>query len=372
VPFSTAPAAWIPVAIWVAAGAAALGRRATPAVAAALILGMAVIPPLTYALWPRLTTHPKLGRYAERAIVVAAPAGQTTFAGPATPLHPWRRNDRAARLQATALLSAVPPRTLLVTDGATTATLRYLVQVEQLGPAELAIADGDTLVDPEPLFRGQLGMHPIAVAGLTGESLSRIRRQCWLASQGPLAFAHPRPEVLSAADRHFDARNYGQAALLYGEALLAGTERGGTPRTEDPEAVARWAVALTQCRFPELAAGVTSHLLAASRDTVGAHLRLGELFVVTGATTWAENHFAEALAADPEPAVAAYLNGRIAELRGDRDGARRAYRRALGFDPGQAGARAGLGRLRAKPAAEATPGKRAASILPRSAGRPVG
>jgi len=364
VSFSTAPAAWIPAAIWVAAGAAALGRRATPMVAAALILGIAVVPPVTYALWPRLASHQEIGRYAERAIVVAAPAGQTTFAGPATPLHPWRRSDRAARLQATALLSAVPPRTLLVTDGATTATLRYLVAVEQLGPAELAIADGDSLVDPEGLFRGHLGMRPIAIAGLTGESLSRIRRHSWLASQGPLAFAHPRPEVLSAADRHFDARNYGQAALLYGEALLAGTEHGGTPSTEDPESVARWAVALTQCRFPELAAGVTAHLLAASRDTAGAQLPLGELFVATGATTWAENHFAEALAADPQPAVAAYLNGRIAELRGDRDGARRAYRRALGFDPGQAGARAGLARLRAKPAADAEPGKRAAVGAP--------
>ncbi|HWN82792.1 MAG TPA: DUF2723 domain-containing protein, partial [Candidatus Udaeobacter sp.] len=108
VSYSTAAAAWIPMAIWVAAGAAVLGRRATPLVAAALILAVSVVPPVTYALWPRIAAHPKLGRFAERAIVLAAPAGRTTFAGPATPLHPWRRSDRAARLQAMALLSAVP------------------------------------------------------------------------------------------------------------------------------------------------------------------------------------------------------------------------------------------------------------------------
>jgi hypothetical protein len=361
VSYSTAPAAWIPIAIWVAAGAAVLGRRATPLVAAALILGVAVIPPVTYALWPRLSAHAELGQFAERAVVIAAPAGRTTFAGPAAPFHPWRRSDRAARLQATALLSAVPPRTLLVTDGATTATLRYLLTVESLGPADLALVDGDSLADPEALFRAHLGEHPVAVAGLTGESLARVRRHSWLDTQGPLAFAYPRPEVLVAADRHFEARNYGQAALLYGEALLAGTERGGIPRTDDPESVTRWAVALTQCRFPELAGKVTEALLAASRDTAGTHLRLGELFVSTGATTWAENHFAEALAADPGPSDAAYLNGRIAELRGDRDSARRAYRRTLGFDPSHAGARSGLERLRKEKVSPET-GKRSAHV----------
>jgi len=362
VSYSTAAAAWIPIAIWVAAGAAVLGRRATPLVAAALILGVAVLPPIAYALWPRITAHPKIHPLAERAIVIAAPAGRTTFAGPAAPLHPWRRSDRAARLQATALLSAVPPHTLLVTDGATTATLRYLITVEGLGPSDLAVVDGDSLADPGGLFRAHLGEHPLAVAGLTGDSLDRIRRVSWLDTQGPLAFAYARPEVLTAADRHFEARNYGQAALLYGEALLTGTERGGTPRTEDPESVARWAVALTQCRFPELAAQVTGTLLAASRDTAGTHLRLGELFVATGATTWAENHFAEALAADPDPSEAAYLNGRIAELRGDRDGARRAYRRTLGFDPTHGGARAGLERLRKVKDVPSEGGKRSAHV----------
>ena len=120
-------------------------------------------------------------------------------------------------------------------------------------------------------------------------------------------------------------------------------------------------MALTQCRFPELAGKVTDALLAASRDTAGTHLRLGELFVSTGATTWAENHFAEALAADPDPSEAAYLNGRIAELRGDRDSARRAYRRTLGFDPTHAGARSGLERLR-KAKVSPENGKRSAHL----------
>jgi Flp pilus assembly protein TadD len=106
---------------------------------------------------------------------------------------------------------------------------------------------------------------------------------------------------------------------------------------------------------------VTEALLAASRDTAGTHLRLGELFVSTGATTWAENHFAEALAADPGPSDAAYLNGRIAELRGDRDSARRAYRRTLGFDPSHAGARSGLERLRKEKVSPET-GKRSAHV----------
>ncbi len=131
--YAIAAAAWVPFAVWVAAGAAVIGRRATPLAALLLILVVVITPPILYAVWPVIAGHPARARWLEPAIHVAAPAGQTTFTGPATPLHPWRQGDRAARLQATAILDAVPAHTLLVTDGATAETLRYLVALEGLG-----------------------------------------------------------------------------------------------------------------------------------------------------------------------------------------------------------------------------------------------
>ncbi len=208
------------------------------------------------------------------------------------------------------------------------------------------MAAGDSAGDPGPLLTQSIDRRPVAVTGLSGPALDRARRNVWLASQGAIAFAEPRPDGLIAADRHFEAGSYGSAAQLYGEALLSGTEHGGTVRGDDPESLARWAVSLTHCRLPELSGAVTERYLAAGRDSAAMHLRLGELYVATGASTWAENHFAEALAATPGPAATAYLNGRIAELRGDGHGAMRAYRRALGFDPAHAGARLGIDRLR--------------------------
>jgi TonB family protein len=344
--YALAAAVWVPFAVWVAAGAAIIGRRATPLAALVFIVAVVITPPILYAFWPLLAGHPDRSRWLEPAIHVAAPAGQTTFTGPATPLHPWRQGDRAARLQATAILDAVPAHTLLVTDGATAETLRYLVTLEGLGRPGIAVAAGDSSGDPGPLLAQSIGRRPVAVAGLSGSALDRMRREVWLASQGAIAFAEPRPDVLIAADRHFEAGSYGPAAQLYGEALLAGTEHGGTVRGDDPESLARWAVALTHCRLPELSGTVTQRYLAAGRDSSALHMRLGELYVATGASTWAENHFAEALAATPGPAATAYLNGRIAELRGDGNGALRAYRRALGFEPGHAGARTGIARLR--------------------------
>jgi len=327
-------AAWVPVAIAAAIGVAALYRRLRPGVPVTLGLVFVALPIAVYFFLPHLAASPRLGPWIKTLYAVPSP-------GPTPTLHPWRTGDWTARDEAKSILTALPPRTMLITDPARAETFRYLLAVDGTRP-EFTVLTPDT---PELVttIAAELPHRPIAVAGLTGIGLAVVQSEAELVARGPVALARPRPPSLILADRLFAERKYWEAAFNYGEALAIpyGTSPHLSAVVPDAAALARFVVALAHAGFTERAAAVLPrYLAAAGPDTVRAHVRLGELFAETGAPTWAEHHFAEALAAAPPPALAAYVDGRIADLRSEHEAALEFYRRALEIDPGLESARA--------------------------------
>ncbi len=334
--------AWAPITVGVAVGAAIVMRRAKPATAIVLAVLLIGLPIATYAFLPRITTSPVLKPWIATAFPIPSP-------GPEPRLAPWRQGDRFAREDAEAMLAATPRGAFLVTDRNRLETFRYLNDVEQKRPDVVTLTTSAR--DFADVMSSAVARTPIAVGGLSGQALAPVQREVELVARGPIALARPRPLSLVQADRLFAEHRFWEAAFSYGEALTprAGIEATGIQGVvEDPEALARWIVSLTQAELPERARAVEPRYLAAAGDTVRAHVRLGELFAETGGSQWAEDRFAEALAASPSPALAAYLNGAIAEVRGQDEEARKFYERALKLNPNQARARARLARLNAE------------------------
>ncbi len=333
---SAAVAAWVPVAISVAVGCAALFRRGRPRVVVVLGLLLVAVPLATYALLPRLAANRNLAPWVGTAVVLPAPS-------PEPVLHPWRGGDRASRSEALAVLAATGDGAILVTDPNRAETFRYLLDVEER-------RSGLTVLTPRSpgltaLLAAEIGKRPIAVAGLSWPDIAVVQREAELIQRGPIARARPRPPSLVLADRLFAEHKFWEAAFNYSEALMLRPEMpagGDGSVVDDAEALARWTVALTHANLPDLAAKIAPRYLAAVGDPAEASVRLGELFADTAAPTWAEHHFAEALAVSPPPALAAYIDGRIAELRGEHESARQFYRRALRLNPDMDTARARL------------------------------
>jgi hypothetical protein len=329
-------AAWVPVAIAAAVGIAVVYRRLKPGVPVTLGILFVALPIAVYLFLPQMAASRRFGPWVRSAYAVPAP-------GPTTTLRPWRAGDWAACDEAKAILAALDPRTLLVTDPLRAETCRYLLAVDGTRP-------GLTVLTPEApdlaaTIAAELPRRPIATAGLTGFDLAPVQNEAELIARGPVALARPRPPSLALADRLFAERKYWEAAFNYGEALAIPYGAGAHLSSAVPDAVAlaRFTAALAHAGFTERAAAVLPrYIAAAGPDTALAHVRLGELFAETGAPTWAEHHFAEALAAAPPPALAAYVDGRIADLRGEHEAALGFYRRALEIDPGLARARVQL------------------------------
>jgi tetratricopeptide (TPR) repeat protein len=267
-----------------------------------------------------------------------------TFSPPAaasaTFLHPWRAGDRQARSEAESLLTALPAGVLLVTSRDLAGPLRYLEEVEDR-PSEVTVfaapADLDTLLNLH------LGQRAIAFAGLDSAGLDSVRRRVRLVPHGPYFLAEPRPAALDLADERFREGRWWEAAYHYGAVLGS----GGTADQAYPDALARWAVALERSGFPELAAAVTARYVAVTRDLVAAHQTLGDLYIAAGARESAATHFAAARAAlfPGQEAAKAFLEGRIAEARGDPNAARSSYLRCLELNPGHRQARERLALL---------------------------
>ena len=334
---STTIVAWVPLAAWVAVGAAVVCRRASAGASAALALILVGIPVAFHLVLPRLAALPTLRPSIAAAVSLPA-AGRSTF------LHPWRAGDRQARSDATELLAAVPAGAFLVTGPDLGEPLRYIQQVEGRNPGVTVIATPagiDTLIDRH------LGRRPIAVAGLDSAGWNAVRREVKLVPHGPFLLAVPRPEALDVADQRFAEGRWWEAAYHYGGVL----GNGGTSDREYPESLARWAVALERSGFPELAAAVTARYLAVAGESWSTYQILGELYFAAGARERAATHLAQALAAAPpeEMAAKAYLEGRIAEARGDPAAARAAYRRCLELDAGHRQAAERLAELAAGP-----------------------
>jgi tetratricopeptide (TPR) repeat protein len=166
-----------------------------------------------------------------------------------------------------------------------------------------------------------------------------------LVPQGVIWVAEPRPEALDIADQRFAEGRWWEAAYHYGAVL----GNAGSADREYPESLARWAVALERSGYPELADAVTTRYLTVAGEPGRAQQVLGELYFTAGAHERAATHLTQSLAAiGPNTAAKAYLEGRIAEARGDRKAARSAYERCLKIDPNHSEAQAQLGRLRAE------------------------
>lgn len=332
---ATAVVVWVVVAAWVAAGSAAICRRATIPSAIGLAIVLLALPALVYAfLLPRLAEREDIGPRIRAAVSMPS-------AGPSTPLHPWRNGDRAARSEATTLLAEVPADAVLVagTGESWTQTARYLVERDGERPDITMVMAGDASV-LDSLVSSHLGERPVVLAGIDPGALDALRRHIWLEPRGTMWLATPRPASLEEADRRFAEGKWWDAAFLYGESVA-----GDLSATGDPQSLARWAVALDRAGFPELAAQVIERYLDVASDPVRAHTRLGELAAAAGGTEAAERHFAAALSLEPPGAEAEYLKGRVAELGADRDAARAAYERCLELEPGHAGARERLAEL---------------------------
>jgi hypothetical protein len=331
---STCVVVWVVVAVWVAIGAAAICRRATIVSTAGLAVVLVALPVAVYTLLPRLAERADVGPWIRSAVSLPA-------AGPDTPLHPWRLGDRTARADGLAFLEAMPEDAILIAgrNVKEAQTLRYLVQVDGQRP-DLVLGLIDDPAELDPLLDRHLGKRTVALTGLAPDAIAEIRRRVWLEPHGVMWIAAPRPASLEEADRKFADGEWWEAAYLYGEAVS-----GEMLASDDPESLARWAVALGHARFPDLATRVTERYLAVAADPVRAHARLGDLEAAAGATAQAEAHFADALAAQPSPAEREYLNGRIAESRGDDEAARAAYQRCLDLESGHTGARDRLDHL---------------------------
>jgi hypothetical protein len=327
-------AAWVPLAIAAAFGVATLYRRLRPGVPVTLALCFVALPIAVYFFLPRLAAVKPLGPWIKTVYALPSPS-------PRPSLHPWRNGDWTAREDAKSILAALPAKSMLVTDPNRAETFRYLLTADGTR-TDLAVLTPDT-PDLAATIAAELPRRPIATAGLTGVDLAPVQSEAELVMRGPIALARPRPPSLILADRLFAERKYWEAAFNYGEALAipyGGASAGLSAVVPDAAALARFTVALAQAGFTERASAVLPRYIAASGpDTARAHVRLGELFVDTGAPTWAEHHFAEALAASPPPALAAYVDGRIADLRAEHESARNFYRRALDLDPGMESAR---------------------------------
>ncbi len=329
-------AAWVPLAIAAAIGVAATYRRLRPGVPVTLGILFVALPVALYFFLPHLPASPQLDPWIRTLYAVPSP-------GPEPRLRPWRAGDWTARDEAKAILAALDARTLLVTDAQRAETCRYLLAVDGTRP-ELTVLTPAT-PELQATIAAELPRRPIATAGLAGFDLAPVQGEAELIARGPVALARPRPPSLILADRLFAERKYWEAAFNYGEGLAIpyGTSAHLSSVLPDAAALARFTVALAQAGFTERAAAVLPrYIAAAGPDTALAHVRLGELFAETGAPTWAEHHFAEALATAPAPAVAAYVDGRIAELRNEHEAARDFYRRALEIDPGLESAHARL------------------------------
>ncbi len=337
---STDIVAWTVLAACVAVGAASLGRASGRAavIFAVLLVGV----PLAFqALLPRLAARPDWRPWITAAISVPSP-------GPGTSLRPWRIGDHEALKNADDLLAAVPDRALLIAGGEIAEPLRYLQRVEKrpmrgiviASPGSGARADIDTLLDRN------LGARPVVIAAADTASLAVARRRALLLPRGPIWIAEQRPASLELADRAFAERRFWEACVHYGNVLAVGGGIADPVRDRAQiESLARWAVSLEVSGFPELGSAVTSRVLAAAPDAWQGNLLLGELYSQAGLEERAASHFAAALGVAPEAALAerAYLEGRLAESRGDKAAAVAAYRRALDLDPGQQGARERLG-----------------------------
>jgi hypothetical protein len=85
------------------------------------------LPIATYFFLPHLAASPRLAPWIKTVYAVPSP-------GPAPMFHPWRTGDWTARDEAKAILAALPPRTMLISDPLRAETFRYLLAVDGTHP----------------------------------------------------------------------------------------------------------------------------------------------------------------------------------------------------------------------------------------------
>lgn len=347
---STEIVAWVALTGCVAVGAAVLGRHASGRSAAILVLILLVIPATFNALLPRLAQ--RAGWHRQLAALISIPAP-----GPARSLQPWRAGDRQARTDAEEVLAALPAGAVLVAGPDLAEPIRYLERIEKRVIPGTVVAPAPAALDT--LLERHLGKRVVAIPARDSSVVAAVRERTMLVPRGPLWVAEG-PAELGLAGQRFAERRFLEAAHHYGRALASpdttGGGGGGTTRPASQENLARWAVALERSGFAELSADVTKRVLTAGPDSLAAHRLLGEIYFEAGANERAGEHFIAALVGGlavqaPTPAAAAdrvYLEGRIAEARGDSIAARATYQRCLDLDPDHRAARESLSRLDAR------------------------